>query len=111
LNRDKLYVKHILESIRRVHEDIHGDERVFRSNRTIQDAVVRNLQVMAESTKRLSDVAKASQPAIPWHQIAQFRNRIVHDYLHVDYDVVWDIIQNDLGPLKVAVEEIQKTLP
>lgn len=111
MNRDKLYAKHILECIAHVEEDVQGGEATFRGNRTIRDAVVRNLQIMSESTKRLSDASKLSQPSIDWSKIAKFRNVIVHDYINVDYDVVWEIIQQDLAPLKLAVQEIQRNLP
>lgn len=111
MNRDRVYLKHILECIRRVEEDVQGGESVFRSNRTIQDAVLRNLQTLSESVQRLSGASKSLQPTIPWQEIARFRNRIVHDYLHVDFDIVWGIIERDLPPLKIAIQEIQKTLP
>ena len=111
MNRDRVYLKHILECIRRIEEDVQGNETAFRSNRTIQDAVLRNLQILSESTKRLSQTSKLTHPAIPWRDIANFRNRVVHDYLKVDLDIVWGIIECDLPPLKIAIREIQNSLP
>ena len=111
MNRDRVYLKHILECIRRIEEDVRGDETAFRSNRTVQDAVLRNLQILSESTKRLSETGKLTHPTIPWRDIANFRNRVVHDYLQVDLDIVWGIIERDLPPLKLAIQEIQNNLP
>jgi uncharacterized protein with HEPN domain len=107
LNRDKVYLKHILESIRRIKEDVQGGGAVFRSNRTIQDAVLRNLQVLSESTQRLSQASKSAYPEIPWRDIANFRNRVVHDYLNVDLDIVWEIIEHNLPPLEKTIREMR----
>jgi uncharacterized protein with HEPN domain len=111
MNRDKLYVKHILECIARVEENVAGGEAAFRQNHIIQDAVLRNLQVLSESVKRLSEATKLSQPSIDWGKIAKFRNIVVHDYLHIDFDIVWGIIEHDLSPLKTAVQKIQESIP
>jgi uncharacterized protein with HEPN domain len=71
--------------------------------------VIRNLQTLAESTQRLSDRTKRNQPVIEWFKIAGFRNALVHDYLGVDLDKVWNILQNDLPVLKVAIGEMLKS--
>jgi uncharacterized protein with HEPN domain len=103
LNRDALYLGHILECIRRIDEDISAGRDHFLTNRTVQDAVLRNMQILSESTQRLSPEARQLRPEIPWRNIASFRNRIVHDYFNIDLDIVWGIIQNDLPALRVAV--------
>jgi uncharacterized protein with HEPN domain len=72
----------------------------------LQDAVIRNLQVLAESTQHLSDEAKESHQDIDWYKIAGFRNILVHDYLGLDLDTVWNIVANELPVLKKAVEEM-----
>jgi uncharacterized protein with HEPN domain len=77
----------------------------------LQDAVLRNLQVMAESTQRLSEAMKAMQPDIEWLKIAAFRNILVHDYLGIDLETVWDITQHDIPDLKRAVEAMPETSP
>ena len=75
----------------------------------IQDAVIRNLQVMAESTQRLSDELKAAHPEIQWHGIAGFRNLLVHDYFGVDLRVVWQIVAKDVPELKASVLRMLET--
>jgi uncharacterized protein with HEPN domain len=80
----------------------HGarNVRVFGSNDTkTQDAVLRNLQVLAESTQRLSNGLKARHSEVPWRTIAAFRNVLVHGYLGVNLERVWQILHEDLPPL------------
>ena len=80
---DRVYLKYILECIRRIEHHRRAGRRKFFSSTTLQDAVLRNLQTMAESTQRLSDDCKATQPQIPWTEIAGFRNVLVHNYLEI----------------------------
>jgi uncharacterized protein with HEPN domain len=101
---DRKYLLHIAECIRRIEEDIASGRPAFDQSHLIQDAVLRNLQVIAESTKRLSDSFKASAPEINWREIAGFRNFLVHDYLGVDLDIVWKVVEQDLPQLKRAIE-------
>jgi uncharacterized protein with HEPN domain len=70
----------------------------------IQDAVIRNLQIMAESSQRISAERQNRHPEIEWFVIAGFRNVLVHDYLGVDLEKVWNIIVADLPGLKHAVK-------
>jgi len=106
---DTVYLHHILECIRRIEEDIAEGRERFLASHTLQDAVLRNLQVMAESTQRLSETVKATQPDIEWQKIAAFRNILVHDYLGIDLETVWDITQRDIPELKQAVEAMLGT--
>ena len=103
---DTVYLQHILECIRRIEEDIAEGRERFMSSHTLQDAVLRNLQVIAESTQRLSEAVKATQPDIEWRKITAFRNILVHDYLGIDLETIWDITQRDVPELKRAVETI-----
>ncbi|HEX8229036.1 MAG TPA: DUF86 domain-containing protein [Chloroflexia bacterium] len=100
---DKLYLIHISECIERVESYVAGGKAEFMSSSLIQDAVARNLQVMAESTQRLSDGAKMAHPEIDWREIAGFRNVLVHDYLDTDREILWQVIERDLPPLKAAM--------
>ena len=100
---DSVYLHHILHCIQRVEDDTRHGYEFFVASATHQDAVMRNLQIMAESTQRLSESTKASRPEVPWQAIAGFRNVLVHDYLGVDVDIVWDVIQQDMPVLKEAV--------
>ncbi len=100
-----VYVEHMLDSILRIDEYIESKE-LFYDSRLVQDAVVRNLQVMAESSQRLSDEIKKKYPDIPWNDISGFRNILVHDYLGIDLDVIWSVVEQELPRLEKALNEI-----
>jgi uncharacterized protein with HEPN domain len=103
---DRAYLAHILECLRRIQEDVGGGRERFFASHTTQDAVIRNLQTLAESTKRLSADIKATRPEVEWSNIAGLRNVLVHAYFDVDLEIVWGIVQGDLPKLKQAVVEI-----
>ena len=79
-----------------------GREAFFKDRKT-QSAVLRELQTLAESTQRLSDEFKRQYPDIPWQNMAGFRNVIVHDYLGIKLERVWEIVEVDLHSLKTAL--------
>ena len=103
---DSVYLQHILEYIRRVEGDTSQGKEHFPSSTTHQDAVLRNLQTMSESTQRLPDSAKALRPNVEWEKIAAFRNVLVHNYLGIDLEQIWNIANDDVPTLKQAILEI-----
>ena len=103
---DSVYLRHILESIRRIEENVALGHDDFMASHVLQDATLRNLQTMSEATQRLSDIPKAAHPHVPWQQIAAFRNVVVHNYLGIDMEQIWVIVERDVPPLKQAVLSI-----
>lgn len=104
---DLLYLDHILECISRIEEYTADGREKFEQNGMARDAVLRNLQVLAESTQRLSDAIKDTQAAIPWKQIAGFRHRLVHDYFRIDQGLIWRVCEQHLPELKIAVTQMR----
>ena len=100
---DKLYLLHMQECVQRVEKYTAGGRGEFMASDLIQDGVIRNLQIMAESSQRISDERKERHFEVDWFRISGFRNVLVHDYLGVDVEQVWNIIENDLTALKQAV--------
>jgi uncharacterized protein with HEPN domain len=96
------------ECINRVNKYTTGGRDEFMSQSLIQDAVVRNLQVMAESSKRISDERKNRHLEVDWQEISGFRNILVHDYLGVDLELVWNIVTNELPGLEMAILSMLK---
>jgi len=94
------------ECIERVGEYTAGERDRFLASRLIQDAVVRNLQTLTESSQRLSDDIKATEPQMPWRELAGFRNVIVHGYLGIDLAAIWLVIEQDLPPLSIALDRM-----
>ena len=106
---ERLYLIHISECIGRIEQYVAGGRDTFHASQLIQDAVLRNLQVMAESTQRLSPSMKDPHPEIEWRRIAGFRNVLVHDYLGIDLDQVWAIIERDLPGLKQVITSLLRS--
>jgi uncharacterized protein with HEPN domain len=100
---DRLYLVHILECIERIEQYTESGYSSFRKTKMIQDAVLRNLHTLTESTQQLSETAKDAHPEVDWQGIARFRNVVVHDYLGIDLARIWDIVQQDLPKLKRAI--------
>lgn len=76
----------------------------------MQDAVVRNFQIIGDAVKDLSDGLRKHSPDVPWQDVARFRDRVTHDYFDVDMIKVWGIIENDLPPFKIQIEKISRNL-
>ena len=101
---ERVYLRHILRCITRVEEyTVDGRERFFASE-LHQDAVIRNLQTLAESSRQLDEAAKARHPDVDWKGLAGFRNVLVHDYLGVDLELVYRAVEHDVPRLKAACE-------
>ena len=103
MKEDKLYLRHILECVRRIRDDTSGGRDEFLKSHTSQDAVLRNLQTLAGSTQRLSDELRRRHPEIEWRQIAAFRNILVHNYLGIDMERIWAVLEHDVPRLADAV--------
>jgi len=108
---DTAYFRHILECIRRIEENTANGKETFLASHTLQDAVLRNLQTMAESTQRISNDTRTRYPGVEWQRIAAFRNVLVHDYLGIDMERIWQITQRDVPELKAVVRRILKADP
>jgi uncharacterized protein with HEPN domain len=90
----------MLECIARIERYCSPGESRFREDELIQDAVLRNLQVLAESSQRLSADLKSRYTAIDWRGLSGFRNVVVHDYLGMNVNRVWHVVTADLPELK-----------
>jgi uncharacterized protein with HEPN domain len=107
---DKLYLLHISECLDRIDRYVSEGEEQFMKDTKTQDAVLRNLQVMAESTQRLSSELKLAHPEVDWRGIAGFRNILVHDYLGISLTRIWEIIEGPLKKLKDNIDTINNSL-
>lgn len=111
IDRDKSYLAHIVESIDLLdtHFSLLPEKTAWHEHPTVRDAVLRTLQVMAESCKKLSDELKVTMPEVDWRRASGFRDVLVHDYLgKIDYSVIAETMTTKLPPLKAAVKRILK---
>lgn len=105
MKSDLLYLSNIQNCIQRIESyTVEGKEK-FLEIPMIQDAVIRNFEIIGEATKRLSPDLKNAYPDVAWKQIAGLRDILIHDYLKVNLNRVWGIIEQDLPQLKQTVEE------
>lgn len=98
---DTAYLRHILDAISRIEEYTKGIEyKGFMASHLIQDGVIRQIEIIGESAKRLSDEIREKHSDIPWKDMAGMRDKLIHDYLGVDIDAVWDTVEDDIPMLK-----------
>ncbi len=103
---DRLYLSNIKECIERIESYTSDGKEVFLKTIIIQDAVIRNFEIIGEATKRLSTEFRASYPDIPWQQMAGFRDVLIHDYLKINLNRVWGVVEQNLPQLKAVIEKI-----
>ena len=103
---DQLYLKHILDAIDKVDTYIAVGHEVFIASSHWQDAVIRQLEIIGEATKRLSKQFCSRHSDVPWRRIAGLRDVLIHDYMGVDINAVWEITQKNLPPLRLQIESI-----
>ncbi len=103
MNRDLRNLRFILICIERIEAYTQAGRASLHSQLHI-DAVERNLEKMADTTKQLSDSLKETAPDIPWRSIGDFRNVLAHRYHGIDYDMVWSIVADDVPVLKRFAE-------
>jgi uncharacterized protein with HEPN domain len=108
---DTLYLLHVQECIARLEKYTAGNPRRSLNSDLRRDAVLRVLQIMAESTQRLSNQLKAQLPKLDWQGMARFRNVLVHGYLKIDVNRVREIIAKDIPQLKQGLAPLFELLP
>lgn len=110
MSRDyRLYLDDIIEAMEKIIrysadltlEDFIKDEKTV-------DAVIRNFTIIGEAAKNIPDEIKAGQPGVPWKEMAGIRDKLVHQYFGVKYDVLWKTIRNRLPQIKPQIISILK---
>ena len=107
---ERLYLSNIQECIERIEEYTKGSKEEFMQTKMIQDAVIRNFEIIGEAAKRLSPELRSKYSDVPWQQIAGLRDVLIHDYLKVNLNSVWQIIEQNLSDLKRQVTAIMENL-
>lgn len=107
------YLGHILEAIERIQHYVDDmDEVGFLNSRLVQDAVIRNLEVIGEASRNIERVHPefaAAHPELPLALANDMRNALAHGYFKVDLEIVWKTIQNNLPDLHAQITEVSAT--
>ena len=104
---DLFYIENILQSITRIQLYISSkDYETFIEDFIVQDAVVRQLEIIGEATKRITKDFRNNNPEIPWADMAGMRDILIHDYIDVDLDIVWKTASESIPKLKALIEKL-----
>ena len=107
----KLYVKDILEAIKAIEKFVEGmDFESFKEDDKTSSAVIRKFEIIGEATKNIPQSIKEKYLHIPWKEMAGFRDRLIHFYFGIKYDIVWDTIKLRLPELRNNIEKVLKDL-
>jgi uncharacterized protein with HEPN domain len=99
----------MLDMARKADDLLSGKTRaMYDADEPLRLALVYLIQTTGEAARKVSPEFKAAHPEIPWAKITGIRHRIVHDYLHVDYDIVWDVVTANLPEL---IRDLAKAVP
>ena len=102
----RVYLAHILERIDRVRAFTASGKAAFLTQHVIQDAVIRNFEVIGEAAKRIPEKYRQAHPEIPWRSLAVFRDVLIHQYEGVSLDQVWRVVEQNLAELERAIRSL-----
>jgi uncharacterized protein with HEPN domain len=108
---DRAYLSHIRDAARRALDYTRDGRDAFFADTKTQDAVIRNIEIIGEATKNLSDALKDAHAGIPWKQIAGMRDTLIHRYFGVKLELVWQVVEADLPVFLARVEAMLAALP
>ena len=104
--RDQIYIDHVLEAIGLIEGFVAGKTLAdFQQNTMLNSAVIRQLEIIGEAAKRLSEQLKNELGYLPWRRITGMRDFLIHDYIDVDLEIVWKAATEEIRELKRALEE------
>jgi uncharacterized protein with HEPN domain len=103
---ERLYLSDILDAIDKTLDYTRAGKEAFLVDSRTQDAVLRNIEIIGEAVRGITDETRGLHPEIPWKEMAGMRDRIIHDYFRVDVEVVWDVVSQDLPPLREQIASL-----
>ena len=110
MKEDRIYLLHIRDALERILSyTAQGKQAFFVEPRT-QDAVIRNLEVVGEAVKNLSEGLKVRHATVPWKRIVGMRDKMIHEYFGVNLQLVWDTIEQEVPRLQQKIEAILREL-
>jgi uncharacterized protein with HEPN domain len=109
---DREFAADIREAIKRISLYVNGvSYESFVADIRTQDAVIRNLEILGEATKNISEAYRANRPNVPWKSMAETRDRLIHHYFGVNLDIVWEIIAQELPAVATELDRLDVDAP
>lgn len=112
MNKDvKIFIEHILECINLIEEYTNNKTKVdFFKSIQLQDSVIRRIEIIGEATKNIPEEIKVKYSEVPWKEIADMRNILIHEYFGIDLELTWEVVVKDIPDLKNKMIKIKKEL-
>lgn len=107
---DRPYLADILQALQRVEQIGQRGREAFLGDWLLQDAAIRNFEIVGEAVKRVSEKLQAEHPEIPWADLAGFRDVLIHQYFRVDLKIVWELIEKRVAGLRGDVARLVAAL-
>ena len=108
MQRDSAYILDILTSAQLIRAYVEGvDVDEFLTNTQLQDSVIRRIEVIGEAAGRISPQFQRAHPEIPWRDIIGMRNRMIHEYDDIDFNIVWNTAQYSIPLLLELIEPLR----
>jgi len=108
---ESVFVRHMLDAVARVERYVSGVEReAFLADEILQDAVVRQLEILGEAAGRISRPVCARHPEIPWPKVTGLRHRLIHYYFGVDFKLVWKVATAEIAELKPKLQALLRDI-
>jgi uncharacterized protein with HEPN domain len=102
-----MYLEDLLLAMNRIGEYISGlSFSGFKKDYKTVDAVIRNFEIIGEASRNLPSEIKEKYPEVPWDEMYLMRNKISHEYFGIDYEIIWDVANNDLPKNQKQIENI-----
>ena len=101
----RIYLAQILERIVRIETFTKSGKESFLADPLVQDAVIRNLEVIGEASRRVGGEYQGAHPEIPWREMTGLRNILIHDYESINIEKIWEVVEKELPSVKNALEK------
>jgi len=111
MDKNIVYLRHILLATGKINEYVNrGGRKLFDKDTAIQDALIKQIEIIGEATRKISEGFKKDYPGVPWKKMVGMRDKLVHDYMGVDLEAVWKTAAEDIPELKKLIEEVLENL-
>lgn len=103
---NRVYFLHIRDAVKKILQYTHSGKEAFLADTMMQDAVVRNLEIIGEALKNVSENFTAAHPDVPWKKMMGMRNKLIHEYFGVDLEIVWKVVERELPDFQARIDAI-----